>query len=59
LLKKINWDFAIGILIGNWLVVPWLYNEKNFKDGFFIGLIAVLLLYLLVVKLYAFFTGQE
>ena len=31
---------TLGIFLGNWLVVPLLFESRSFKDGFFTGLIA-------------------
>ena len=34
---------AAGVFIGNWLVVPLVFNGTTHKDGFFNGLIAAAL----------------
>jgi len=33
---------ALGVFFGNWLVVP-VFSERTFTDGFWIGLIAAVL----------------
>lgn len=35
---------ALGLFIGNWLVVPLILPGRSFKDGFFVGLIAATLI---------------
>jgi hypothetical protein len=34
---------AAGVFIGNWLVVPLFFRSRTHKDGFFIGVIAAIL----------------
>lgn len=36
---------ALGVFVGNWLIVP-LFLKRSFKDGFFIGLIAAVLVFI-------------
>jgi len=36
----INLILALGVFIGNWLIVPLFLRSRTFKDGFFVGLIA-------------------
>jgi predicted permease len=31
---------AVGLLFGNWLVVPRFFKKRTYWDGFFIGVIA-------------------
>ncbi len=38
---------ALGVFFGNWIVVPLLFGKRRFKDGFFIGFIAMLLVIIL------------
>ena len=38
---------ALGVLVGNWLVVPMFFSNRTFTDGFFIGCIAAALVLLL------------
>lgn len=43
---------TLGVFVGNWLFVPFLYSfvplppeyKKNYTQGFFVGIIAVLLM---------------
>ena len=35
-----NVILALGVFLGNWLVVPLFFRSRTFKDGFFVGLIA-------------------
>jgi high-affinity Fe2+/Pb2+ permease len=35
---------AFGVFIGNWLLVPLFIKDRPFKDGFWIGLIAAVLI---------------
>jgi hypothetical protein len=35
---------AIGVFVGNWLVVPLLFKNKTHTYGFFVGLIAAVLI---------------
>ena len=34
---------VLGVFVGNWLVCPLIMHNRTFKDGFFIGLIAAVL----------------
>jgi hypothetical protein len=35
--------FALGGFFANWLVVPLIFRSRTHKDGFFIGVIAAIL----------------
>ena len=37
------WVLALGVFVGNWLVVPLVLKKRSFKDGFFIGLISAVI----------------
>lgn len=34
---------SFGLFLGNWLIVPIFFKKRTHKDGFFIGLIAMIL----------------
>lgn len=34
---------ALGLFLGNWLVVPLFFPNRTHKDGFFIGVIVAIL----------------
>ena len=36
-------SIALGVFVGNWLVVPAVFDSRTVTDGFFIGLIAAVL----------------
>ncbi len=50
---------ALGLFFGNWFVSPFIVRGRSFKDGFFVGLITVVIfgfcvgLYLFIQKLMA------
>ena len=40
---------AIGTFIGNWLICPLIIKGRTFTDGFFIGLIAAIIVLIVMV----------
>jgi len=48
-MDKYGLMLATGVFIGNWLVVPLFFRSRTHKDGFFIGVIAAVL----VIAFYA------
>jgi hypothetical protein len=36
------WALALGVFVGNWLVVPFFIKRRPYKDGFFIGVLAAI-----------------
>lgn len=46
-MKNTKWFLAAGVLVGNWLIVPLILESRSHSDGFFIGLIAAVIILLL------------
>lgn len=34
---------ALGVFLGNWFLVPLLFKRRTFTEGFFVGLVAAIL----------------
>ncbi len=43
---------ALGVFLGNWFVVPLVFESRSFTDGFFIGLIAAVLVLIFYAVFY-------
>lgn len=41
-------SLALGVFFGNWLFVS-LVSKRSFKDGFFVGIIAMALVFLFTI----------
>jgi hypothetical protein len=39
-MKVMPFSLAVGVFVGNFLIVPLFIKERTFTDGFYIGLIA-------------------
>lgn len=48
-MNKFGLALALGVFLGNWLVVPLFLRSRTHKDGFFVGVIAAIL----VIAFYA------
>jgi len=43
-----RWGLIAGIFFANWLIVPLLFHDRTFMDGFIVGLIAILVAFVLL-----------
>lgn len=44
-MDKTGFSLALGVFLGNWLLCP-LISQRSFKEGFWIGLMAAVLVLL-------------